>query len=55
MQQTPPEVLAWLASQVGLEAHLAKQKSAPALQPLHPCYRCAASRCTRAAPDLRPI
>ena len=26
MQQTPPDVLAWLASQVGLDAHLAKQK-----------------------------
>jgi hypothetical protein len=31
LQQTPPDVLAWLASQVGLEAHLAKQKSAPAV------------------------
>jgi len=37
MQQTPPDVLAWLASQVGLDAHLAKQKSAPALPPLPVC------------------
>ena len=36
MQQTPPDVLAWLASQVGLDAHLAKQKSATALPPLAP-------------------
>ena len=52
LQQTPPDVLAWLASQVGLEAHLAKQKSAPAL---HPCCSCAASRCTCAAPDLHAV
>ena len=37
MQQTPPDVLAWLASQVGLDAHLAKQKSAPAFPPLPLC------------------
>lgn len=52
MQQTPPDVLAWLASQVGLDAHLAKQKSAPALPPLCPCavLRC----CIWSAPDLSP-
>ena len=56
LQQTPPDVLAWLASQVGPEAHLAKQKSAPAL---HPCRPCAAPSvlqpsCIQAAPDLDP-
>ena len=43
MQQTPPDVLAWLASQVGLDAHLAKQKSAPALPPAARVLHCAAT------------
>lgn len=52
MQQTPPDVLAWLASQVGLDAHLAKQKSAPALPPLPVC--CIALLHPVCIPDLSP-
>ena len=54
LQQTPPDVLAWLASQVGLEAHLAKQKSAPALHPCRPRATPSVLQpsCIQAAPDL---